>query len=50
MNKRDLPKKGIRSRYIRPALVDASWLGASTIREEDYFTDGRATFLNKIVN
>jgi type I restriction enzyme R subunit len=40
MNKRDLTEQEIRSRYIRPALIDAGW-EQSQIREEYYFTAGR---------
>ena len=40
MNKRDLTEQEIRSRYIRPALIDAGW-ESSQIREEYYFTAGR---------
>ena len=40
MNKSDLTEQEIRSRYIRPALIDAGWQPAQ-IREEYYFTNGR---------
>ena len=49
MDKKSFYERGIRTKYITPAVVSASWNLQSQIREEVCFTDGQIQVRGKTV-
>jgi type I restriction enzyme, R subunit len=49
MNKKDLSKRDICSKFVGPAIKRAGWDGMMQIREEVNFTKGRIIVRGKLV-